>query len=256
MKNRKTANFSDRLAKMKQSGAFLLLPSVLGMILCAAMLVGTSWAWFVSSVHVPQTITVANFYVTPVIVDEEGTLVERTAEGSYSLRGNTTYEIALTASSTASGGYCIVRCGEQTYYTEQIFRAGVLSFTITPDVDTNCSFVAMWGSYAGEPNLVNESVLGEKLPELPAETTAPTEEATDPLEEPTQPPTEPSQEATEPATAPTEPETLPEEGTEPETTEPSEEPTQPLPTEPESIAEPTEPEASTEPPEEPAGEEP
>ena len=249
MKNRKTANFSDRLAKMKQSGVFLLLPSVLGMILCAAMLVGTSWAWFVSSVHVPQTMTVANFYVTPVIVDEEGTLVERTAEGSYSLRGNTTYQIALTASSTASGGYCIVRCGEQTYYTEQIFRAGVLSFTITPDVDTNCSFVAMWGSYAGEPNLVNESVLGEKLPELPAETTAPTEEATEPVEESTEPPTE----ATEPATVPTEPETLPEE-TEPEITEPSEEPTQPLPTEP--IAEPMEQEASAEPPEEPAGEEP
>lgn len=251
MKKRKKPNSSERLAKAKRSGVFLLFSSVLGMLFCVAMLIGSSWAWFTSQIQAPQTITVAQFQVMATITDEEGN-APALENGSYFLCDNMTYQISLTATGTASEGYCVVRCGDRVYCTEQIPQGATMTFAVTPATDTYCDVSAMWGRCVENPTIFNGSVLGEKRPEPTEETTAPSEEETEPPEEPTQDVSEPT-ESTPPATEPTgtgnEPTLPPEEPTQPteESTQPPVEPTQP------PVEQPTEPptESPTEPPTQP-----
>lgn len=54
----------------------LLMPSIVGSLLCMVCLAGTTWAWFSASVHIqPQTITAANYEIAAVVTDESGTMV-------------------------------------------------------------------------------------------------------------------------------------------------------------------------------------
>lgn len=164
MKNRQSLYVLNQWSKVKSFGFLWFLPSVLGILLSALLLVNTSWAWFVSSIQTSRTINVANFKVDAVVTDVDGAVLYETQEGVYLLNSNTTYNVTLTATSSASEGYCVVRCGEQTFCTSQIFKGEELSFTVMPEENMYCTFTAMWGESSEEPGIENGSIL--KLKQL------------------------------------------------------------------------------------------
>lgn len=54
----------------------LLVPSLLGILLCMICLAGTTWAWFTASVQTqPQTIEAANYDIAVSITNESGDFV-------------------------------------------------------------------------------------------------------------------------------------------------------------------------------------
>lgn len=162
MKIRTSSDALYRHSKEKKPGFLWLLPYVLSIFLCVMLFAGTSWAWFESSVQVSKTITVANFQVTTAVEDEEGTYLYELPEGGYLLKGNTTYTVTFKAESTASEGYCIVKCGEKTYYTDQILHGDVMSFKMTPEDDVHCTITAMLGKCTEEQEIKNGAALGIK----------------------------------------------------------------------------------------------
>lgn len=123
----------------------LLVPSIVGILICMVCLSGTTWAWFSASVQTgAQTITAANFNVE-VAIDPTPVISEG---GKYTLTRNTAYTVTLTATGTANeiGGYCIVDndAGDR-HYTSQIKPGASLQFTLIPEADGIYTFTAVWG---------------------------------------------------------------------------------------------------------------
>ena len=142
---------SPQKGAITERGLFrLMLPSLLGILLCSTCLAGLTWAYFsVSVTSSANTITAATFTVevtiteitggspptdpvgadsdVPATNEEGGTdngtgtqqRVTITGDGSYSLTltERKKYRVTLTASGTATG-YCKVTVNETVYYTE------------------------------------------------------------------------------------------------------------------------------------------
>lgn len=140
----------------------LLVPSIVGIIICMVCLAGTTWAWFSASVQTgAQTITAASFNVkvaiTPTPVKSEG--------DRYTLARNTAYTVTLTATGTADefGGYCIVdNTAGDRHYTSQIKPGGSLQFTLIPEADGIYTFSAVWGKYSGKADISAGAVIGQE----------------------------------------------------------------------------------------------
>lgn len=133
----------------------LLMPSIVGSLLCMVCLAGTTWAWFSASVHIqPQTITAANYEIAAVVTDESGTMV---ASGQ-ALQAGQSYRVTLTATGTADefGGYCIVEGGGSPSYTAQLLPDETLQFTLIPDTTAVYTFTAVWGRYSGEADITTD----------------------------------------------------------------------------------------------------
>ena len=145
----------------------LLVPSLLGILLCMICLAGTTWAWFTASVQTqPQTIEAANYDIAVSITNESGDFVSH----GQPLEGGKSYKVTLTASGTADkfGGYCIVGCGDVMLYTAQLLPGHTLSFTLTPPETATYTFTAVWGSHSGETDIKNGSTIGQKTGVLSA----------------------------------------------------------------------------------------
>ncbi len=125
----------------------MLLPSVLGICLCAVCLVGGTFAWFTASNDVStQTIVAADYSISHKVNGIEATV--------YDLTASKTYEITLTANGTAKTGYAILRYGkldgEDAKYNEVHTQAVSVDDTVTikvkPDADCQLQIIAQWGS--------------------------------------------------------------------------------------------------------------
>ena len=80
--------------------------SVVGIILCMIALCSTTFAWFNASVSSnTNSIQAANCIVT-VSVANSGT-AEDIANGQYTFKKDTIYDVTVTASGTAKSAYCI-----------------------------------------------------------------------------------------------------------------------------------------------------
>lgn len=140
----------------------LLMPSIVGILICMVCLSGTTWAWFSASVQTgAQTITAANFNVE-VAIDPTPVISEG---GKYTLTRNTAYTVTLTATGTANeiGGYCIVDndAGDR-HYTSQIKPGASLQFTLIPEADGIYTFTAVWGKYSGKADISAGAVIGQE----------------------------------------------------------------------------------------------
>lgn len=145
----------------------LLMPSVVGSVICMVCLAGSTWAWFTASIStLPQTIKTASYDITVSIADENSVLVSL----DEPLQVEQTYKVTLTASGTADkfGGYCIVGCGDVMLYTAQLLPGHTLSFTLTPPETAAYTFTAVWGSHSGETDIKNGSTIGQKTGVLSA----------------------------------------------------------------------------------------
>ena len=194
-------------AKKKRSDGLthILAPSVIGIFICAVCLCGVSWAWFTASTSTGTTAIQSSSYKLSYQIGEDATATELAeADNTYTLTADTTITLKATGTAGATG-YCSIKIGDETYYTEQIFVNGsAFTFTINSAADTTITLTPKWGTYSRDATLHNGDVIT----------------ATDSQQNNTQAPdnnvtTEPSTEPTAPAapTAPTTPSSTPTEST-------------------------------------------
>lgn len=136
----------------------LLLPSLVGIVICMICLAGSTWAWFTANVQTkPQAIAAANYEI-------EVTIDGGPVAAPISLQVGQIYKITLTAGGTAAkfGGYCKVEGDGKTRYTEQMLPGETLTFTLIPDSDGIYTFTAVWGKYSGEADISSGDTVGQE----------------------------------------------------------------------------------------------
>ena len=130
----------------------LLMPSVVGIIICMVCLAGSSWAWFSASVQTrPQNIQAAEYELSVAVNG-------KSMHGSIELEEGKSYTITLTASGTAEkfGGYCKLEGAGKTFYTEQVLPGHTLTFTFSPDEAGTYTFTPVWGEYTGDGDIIGQ----------------------------------------------------------------------------------------------------
>ena len=85
----------------------LMLPSILGMLLCAVCLAGTTWAWFTATSSVDKNIGIEAAKFTVDVKFDSNDDVTRSGD-TYNITANKEYQVTLKATGTASEGYCSV----------------------------------------------------------------------------------------------------------------------------------------------------
>lgn len=130
----------------------IIVSSVLGILLCIFCLAGLTWAWFSgSSSSAANSITAAEFKVKVKINDIEIT----SADGKYTLN-QTENKVTVTADGSATTGYCIVKFGENTYHTIQIFKVPAegkpqsVTFTVNSVAGAKLEIIPQWGTCADD----------------------------------------------------------------------------------------------------------
>lgn len=166
----------------KQRGIFAILaPSAIGGAICVACLCGVSWAWFTANVgSITQSIQTAQFSVTATVTanaENENTkpvAVTPAAENPLQFNGllaSTPYTVTLTASGTASTGFCKLELNGQKYLTPQLSPSAVFTFIYIPaNAETSLLVQPQWGTAAATVSnqseytvLVNEQTVGAPL---------------------------------------------------------------------------------------------
>ena len=203
----------------------ILAPSVIGIFICAICLCGASWAWFTASTTTGTTTIQSSSYKLLYQVNEDTAPTELAeTDNTYTLTSDTT-AITLKATGTAGAtGYCSIKIGDETYYTEQIFADGTFTFTVNAATGTQIVLTPKWGTYSHDATLHNGDVItatGSQQSNTQAPDNAVT---TEPSTEPTAPttpiaPTTPGSAPAESKTTAPEPSATAPAATQPETTD-------------------------------------
>ena len=202
----------------------ILAPSMLAICICAICLCGASWAWFTASTSTGTTAIQSSSYKLSYQIGSD--TAELAEVKTVTVPESGSCRITLSATGTAGAtGYCSIKIGDETYYTEQIFVDGTFTFTVNAAAGTQITLTPKWGSCAVRDNTNSITKDGEIT-------------ATGSQQSNTQPPdntvtTEPSTEPTVPTTptAPTTPSSAPAEN---KTTTPEPSATAPAATQPET----------------------
>ncbi len=117
----------------------VLLPMLLGICLCVVCLIGGTFAWFTASESTQMQAVQAASYSATVTVDGEELNSAKTLEGGV-------YEIEITATGSASTGYCIVNLDGFEWHTEQIPTGSVLKFKLDIKKNAVLEIYSQWGS--------------------------------------------------------------------------------------------------------------
>ena len=125
----------------------ILAPSLAAFCLCAVCLCGASWAWFTASSGIGAAKVQAATYTVEIACDT-GTGVWQPCEYPISLHGPKTYNLRITATGTATDGYCTVEIGNKTYQTTQIPKGSSLEFSVKVQAnkDAKLSITPHWGT--------------------------------------------------------------------------------------------------------------
>ena len=153
-------NYDNKQVKAETNLTKILLPSVLSILLCMALLCGMTWAWFASTQSTPAATIQAATYRIDVVAKNGGTVLTAGQNGKYTLAKDVTYTITLKALGTASKGYCKVTLPDNTVLrTGQIVPKNSLTFTLTLTSGGNVSFSPEWGEYSGEAEIKADGVV-------------------------------------------------------------------------------------------------
>lgn len=153
-------NHDNKQVKAETNLTKILLPSVLSILLCMTLLCGMTWAWFASTQSTPAATIQAATYHIDVVAKNGETVLTTGQNGKYNLAKDVAYTVTLTASGTASKGYCKVTLPDNTVLrTAQIAPKNSLTFTLTLTSDGNVSFSPEWGTYSGEPEIKADGVV-------------------------------------------------------------------------------------------------
>lgn len=128
----------------------ILAPSLAAFCLCAVCLCGASWAWFTASSGIGAAKVQAATY-TVKIECETDTGVWQPCEYPISLHGPKTYNLRITATGTATDGFCDVTIGDKTYQTDQIPKDSSFAFSVTVPANENptLTITPQWGTGSG-----------------------------------------------------------------------------------------------------------
>ncbi len=208
----------------RSDGIFhILAPSLIGICLCAVCLCGESWAWFTARTTAGTTEIQSSSYKLLYQVNEDTDTTELAEAGTdYTLAANVCV-IKLKATGTASAtGYCSIKIGDETYYTEQIFVNGsAFTFTVNAAAGTQITLTPKWGTYSHDATLHNGDFItatgSQQSNTQPPDNTVTTEPSTEPIA-PTAP-TTPSITPAESATTAPEPSATAPAATQPEPTD-------------------------------------
>ena len=181
----------------------ILAPSMLAICICAICLCGASWAWFTASTSTGTTQIQSSSYKLVYQVNEDAAPTELAeADNTYTLTSDTTVITLKATGTTGATGYCSIKIGDETYYTEQIFvnDTSEFTFTVNAAAGTQITLTPKWGSCVVRDNTNSITKDGEitATGSQPSSTQAPDNTGT----------TEPSTEPTTP-TAPTTPSSAP-----------------------------------------------
>lgn len=110
----------------------LLMPSVLGIIICLVCLAGMTWAWFTDTGEVSAApLRSAQHKVYVEIKDDHGTEVPSDGKGTYTLTKDALYNVTLTVvESTSYGGFSAVSVDDVTYCTGHMQKGDSITFTV------------------------------------------------------------------------------------------------------------------------------
>lgn len=212
-------------AKEKRSDGLMhiLAPSMLAICICAICLCGASWAWFTASTSTGTAqIQSSSYKLSYQIGSDTAELAE---VKTVSVPESGSCKITLSATGTAGAtGYCSIKIGDETYYTEQICvnDTSEFTFTVNAAAGTQITLIPKWGTYSHDATLHNGDVI-TATGSQPSNTQTPDNSVTaEPSAEPTVPTT---------PTAPTTPSSTPKEST---TTAPEPSATAPAATQPET----------------------
>ena len=146
----------------------ILAPSLAAFCLCAVCLCGASWAWFTASSGIGAAKVQAATY-TVKIERETDTGVWQPCEYPISLHGPKTYNLRITATGTATDGFCDVTIGDETYQTDQIRKGSSFAFSVEVQGNENATLTITpkWGTGSGtnKINPVYPIVYGTAQPE-------------------------------------------------------------------------------------------
>ena len=140
----------------------LLAPSMLAICICAICLCGVSWAWFTASTSTGTTAIRSSSYKLLYQVDEGADATEFTEVKTVTVPESGSCKITLSATGTAGAtGYCSIKIGDETYYTEQISVQDTVAFSfgITATAGTEIILTPKWGTYSHDATLHNGDVI-------------------------------------------------------------------------------------------------
>lgn len=151
----------------------MLLPSVLCALVCMFLLCNATWAWFTST-RTGETTPIKTADYTITIAAKQGETDVALANNAFTAAANVEYEITLTASGTASTGFCVVsytkyikdaegndvKAGNEVkLYTQQIAPNDKIIFkvTFTDATKVEVTFTPQWGTSSKfeSPDIVN-----------------------------------------------------------------------------------------------------
>ncbi len=139
--------------KNKDNIFAMILPSLLGIILCAICLMGGTFAWFTASQSTAtQTIIAAEYNIDIVVENAADNQPIDLVDGTYTLAANADYKIKITATGDATTGYCVIQLNnDEPLHTEQFptkddVNKNSIEFTIHTDEQTTMQITAQWGS--------------------------------------------------------------------------------------------------------------
>ena len=212
-----------RIETKEQSDGLLhlLALSAVGLCACLICLCGVSWAWFTASTSTGTTqIQSSSYKLSYQIGSDTAELAE---VKTVTVPESGSCKITLSATGTAGAtGYCGIKIGDETYYTEQIFVNGsAFIFTVKAAAGTEITLTPKWGTYSHDATLHNGDVItatGSRQNNTQApDNTVTTEPSTEPIA-PTAP-TTPSSTPKESTTTTPEPSATAPAATQPETTD-------------------------------------
>ena len=213
----------------------ILAPSVISIFICAVCLCGVSWAWFTASTSTGTTQIQSSSYKLSYQIGSN--TAELAKSKTVTVPESGSCKITLSAGGTSGAtGYCSVKIGDETYYTEQIFANGTFTFTVKEAAGTQITLTPQWGTYSHNATLRNGAVItvtgsqqnNTQAPDNTVTTVPSTEPSTEPAPTtpttpttPTAPPapTTPSSTPAESATTTPEPSATAPAATQPETTD-------------------------------------
>lgn len=143
----------------------LLMPSVLGIIICLVCLAGMTWAWFTDTGEVSAApLRSAQHEVQVEIKDATGTEVKSDGNGEYRLTQNTLYYVTLTVvKSTSNGGFSAVSVDGDTYYTERMQMNSSIKFTVCSS-NEKITVVSGWEPFTNGTKLEQNNRIGKGNP--------------------------------------------------------------------------------------------
>ena len=153
-------------AEAEKSDKFIsiIMPSIIGMVVCMACLFGLTWAWFTNSVTGKTVSMVSSNFSCTAEISRGGEDVTPApdADGAYilNLTADKNYTVTLTVSDDTNGnGYLKIITPDEanTYYAGPLNSeySGEQSFTVVvrPTVSGVYTFAPRWGTHNGGYNI-------------------------------------------------------------------------------------------------------